>query len=37
MAGRGTDIQLGGNLDMQIKELEKENVEKKLINKKPKV
>ena len=34
MAGRGTDIQLGGNLDMQIKELEKENVEKKLINKK---
>jgi len=29
MAGRGTDIQLGGNLDMQIKELKIENEEKK--------
>ena len=28
MAGRGTDIQLGGNLDMQIKKLEIENKKK---------
>ena len=28
MAGRGTDIQLGGNLDMQIKKLEIENAKK---------
>ena len=32
MAGRGTDIQLGGNLDMQIKKLEIED--KKKLNKK---
>ena len=35
MAGRGTDIQLGGNLDMQIKKLEIENkkkLDKKKIN-----
>ncbi len=34
MAGRGTDIQLGGNLDMQIKKIEAEN--KKKINDKQK-
>ena len=28
MAGRGTDIQLGGNLEMQIKKLEIENAKK---------
>tara|TARA_B100000029_G_scaffold84722_2_gene75381 strand:+ start:4655 stop:7279 length:2625 start_codon:yes stop_codon:yes gene_type:complete len=28
MAGRGTDIQLGGNLDMQIKKIETENKKK---------
>ncbi len=33
MAGRGTDIQLGGNLDMQIKKIEAED-EKKLSEKK---
>ena len=35
MAGRGTDIQLGGNFDMQIKKLENENnkkLDKKKIN-----
>jgi len=34
MAGRGTDIQLGGNLDMQIMKIEKENNGKKLSEKK---
>ena len=33
MAGRGTDIQLGGNLDMQIKKIEAED-EKKISEKK---
>ena len=34
MAGRGTDIQLGGNLDMQIKELEENDTTKKILDKK---
>ena len=32
MAGRGTDIQLGGNFDMQIKKIETED--KKKLNEK---